>query len=416
MQILADVDQEAADISETYDGAGRNLLMSSRHVWDEHLQRRAHACITTLATLHDNLSARTRSSAVSSTAQPRTNQTTANQSNATSNTVKKNRAVTVSTAESEAAKAGGQAQSQPGIQSRTYEDLKVEEWMRESRLQWETAILNEASQLDEEIAQVKYKRQCIEQDLANHKVLQYNRSCYILHSFTLSLLECVGKQRLHVLTCVCAELYMRAGSTRGKSQGATTSSTKTLCAAPHYKPGSKHVAQSCSTTPAASHARTSTAYAACSSSSSTTTAHSPPRPCATLARASRASATCTCNSLWRCARRGCTATAAELEYGGVYTCITRLCSACVYTHTPGSCCAAWGNTWGCWGAWSCPVTVGGCSIRKLAGCSLRIADHVCSNNRGAHCRCHSSSSTCVRCSSLPGRSHRSACCIQYGVR
>ena len=63
LQILADVDQEAADVSETLDGAGHNLLMSARHVWDEHLQRRAHTCITTLATLQDNLSARTRTPA-----------------------------------------------------------------------------------------------------------------------------------------------------------------------------------------------------------------------------------------------------------------------------------------------------------------------------------------------------------------
>ena len=172
MQILADVDQEAADVSETYDGAGHNLLMSSRHVWDEHLQRRAHACITTLATLHDNLSTRTRSSAVNSTAQPRATQV----ASTTSNDAQIGEPASESDA---AAKASVQHQ---GVQSRVYEDLKVEEWMREARLQWETAILNEASQLDEEIAQVKYKRQCIEQDLAMHKVPLLSSSALLQNS------------------------------------------------------------------------------------------------------------------------------------------------------------------------------------------------------------------------------------------
>lgn len=156
VQILAEVDQEAADVSETFDGAGRNLLMSARHVWDEHLQRRSHSCITTLATLHDQLTSRARTPA-----QPR--------------------AATAAPAPASANAAGAAASgsgSGAGKMSRAYEDLKVEEWMREARSEWESAIHTEVSKLDEEIAQVRYKRQCVEHDMAMHKVRH--------HPFSLS--------------------------------------------------------------------------------------------------------------------------------------------------------------------------------------------------------------------------------------
>jgi hypothetical protein len=145
VQILADVDQESADVSETYDGAGHNLLMSARHVWDEHLQRRAHTCITTLATLHDNLTARMRGPTP-----PQPTSTVASASGAPA---------------AVAAGAVGAAKA-----SRAYEELKVEEWMREARMDWESAIRSEVSKLDEEIARVRYKRQCIEHDMAMQKV------------------------------------------------------------------------------------------------------------------------------------------------------------------------------------------------------------------------------------------------------
>jgi hypothetical protein len=169
LQILADVDPESADVSETCDGAGHNLLMSARHVWDEHLQRRAHKCIVTLATLHDNLSARMRG--------PTPPQPTA--------TGAKDGAATTAQA---AAAAGAVGTAGAAKASRAYEELKVEEWMRESRMDWESAIRSQVSELDEEIAQVRYKRQCIEHAMAMHEVWfcisLLHRPQGLLHSIT----------------------------------------------------------------------------------------------------------------------------------------------------------------------------------------------------------------------------------------
>lgn len=55
MQIFASIDSEAADVSETPDAAGKNLLMSRRHVWKDIVLRRTHDTVKTLETLRMEL-------------------------------------------------------------------------------------------------------------------------------------------------------------------------------------------------------------------------------------------------------------------------------------------------------------------------------------------------------------------------
>jgi hypothetical protein len=60
MQILASIEPEAADVSETPDGEGKQLLMSRRHVWHEHVIRRIHSTTQTLHGLREKLEQRLR--------------------------------------------------------------------------------------------------------------------------------------------------------------------------------------------------------------------------------------------------------------------------------------------------------------------------------------------------------------------
>lgn len=131
------MDQEEADVAETNDGAGQNLVMSRRHVWRELMQRRAHSCVETLAQLRVDLSQRTH--AVS--------------------------APPVATAsdgpESAAAKA-----SNSGL----YEAIKLEQWMKEDRREREAKAEAELKALDDEIAAVRMKRRQIEYETHVAKV------------------------------------------------------------------------------------------------------------------------------------------------------------------------------------------------------------------------------------------------------
>jgi hypothetical protein len=52
------VDEEAADVFETPDSAGKNLLMSRRHVWQDHVLRRAEKSVAALHSLQSDLEAR----------------------------------------------------------------------------------------------------------------------------------------------------------------------------------------------------------------------------------------------------------------------------------------------------------------------------------------------------------------------
>jgi hypothetical protein len=58
VQIFAVVDPEAADVSETPDAAGKNLLMSRRHVWQDIVLRQTHDTVKTLDTLRMELEKR----------------------------------------------------------------------------------------------------------------------------------------------------------------------------------------------------------------------------------------------------------------------------------------------------------------------------------------------------------------------
>jgi hypothetical protein len=63
MQILASIEPEAADMSETPDGEGSHLLMSRRHIWHEHVTRRIHSTTQTLHGLREKLEQRLRDDA-----------------------------------------------------------------------------------------------------------------------------------------------------------------------------------------------------------------------------------------------------------------------------------------------------------------------------------------------------------------
>jgi hypothetical protein len=156
MQILADVDKEAADVSETVDGAGKNMLMSARHVWHEHIQRRAHACATTLAALRDDLIFRSRHAAdpaLAAAAAP------AGSAHAP--------AAAASAAQTAAPGAGAATEA---VSGRAYEDLKLEEWMREDRQPWEEALHREIDGLQEQINETRNKRLKLENDTRNLQV------------------------------------------------------------------------------------------------------------------------------------------------------------------------------------------------------------------------------------------------------
>jgi hypothetical protein len=60
VQIFASVDEEAADVFETPDAAGKNLLMSRRHAWRDGAMRRAAASVAVLHSLQSELEKRMR--------------------------------------------------------------------------------------------------------------------------------------------------------------------------------------------------------------------------------------------------------------------------------------------------------------------------------------------------------------------
>lgn len=137
LQILAEVDQEEADVADTNNGAGENLVMSRRHVWRELMQRRAHTCVETLAKLRVDLSERTHAAS----------------------------APPVATASDEPHTASAKA-SHSGL----YEAIKLEQWMKEDRREREAKAEAEVKALDDEITAVRMKKRRIEYETKVAKV------------------------------------------------------------------------------------------------------------------------------------------------------------------------------------------------------------------------------------------------------
>ena len=60
MQILASVDEEAADVFETEDAAGKNLLVGRSHAWEDRMLRKTHTIVSSIHDLQTELEQRMR--------------------------------------------------------------------------------------------------------------------------------------------------------------------------------------------------------------------------------------------------------------------------------------------------------------------------------------------------------------------
>lgn len=132
-------------MAETNDGAGENLVMSRKHVWRELMQRRAHACVETLAKLRVDLSERTHAAVAPPVASA---------------------AVAPLVAPAGAEAPGVAKASQSGL----YEAIKLEQWMKEERREREAKVSAELKSLDDEIAAIRTKRRRLEYETKVAKV------------------------------------------------------------------------------------------------------------------------------------------------------------------------------------------------------------------------------------------------------